>query len=176
MISFRTATKADLNSIMEIEAASFLPEIQESKSTFIARLTAGSSLFLIFEENLENGNTIPAGYLSAEFLEKIPSSQEELKLDHSPSTKNTSTKIIYLSSFALLPQFRGNGQGKRLWNDCLDFFAKTNLQTEKFLLIVNEEWKNARHIYEQNGFTPIDNYPEFFPHKENGILMIRDAR
>jgi len=170
IFSVRTASPSDIDFIMKVEAASFIKPIQEERSVFLKRLGVCPHLFLILERK-----GLPAGYLSAEILKSIPQNVEELKLGHEPSEVRGLSPLdfVYISSFAILPEFRGNSSGKTFWNLSLEYFEK--LGYKKFLLLVNEEWKGAAHIYEESGFRQVTVFENFFPtEKENltdGILM-----
>lgn len=154
-VTLRLANSSDIDDIMKIEESSFIPQIQEDKDVFLKRIKLCPSLFLIFQ--LEDDNKSVIGYLSAEYMDKIPESAEELKLGHTPSSKKG--RFIYISSFALLPQFRQNGLGKNLWNQAIHYFG----DDKDFLLLVNDEWKGARHIYEKSGFSLFKTFKDFFP-------------
>lgn len=182
----RKATLSDLDSIMKVEASSFIPEIQEEREVFKQRILRCPELFLVFEQNGEQkgqkGQTSEQvmGYLSAEFQTHIPETASELKLGHIPSENSVDSgdrPYIYISSFALLPQTRGAGLGKMAWEKSLELFRKT-FEIKGFLLLVNEAWKGARHIYEQNGFKEITVFSSFFSKEDgtftDGILMIKE--
>ena len=164
----RTAKLSDINSVMKIESAGFIPEIQEEEAVFLKRIKLCPQLFLIFEQN---GKT--AGYLSAEYMNHIPETAEELSLGHIPAP-DVSKNYIYISSFSILPEYRGNGNGKICWNMALDYLGRDN----KFILLVNEAWQGAKHIYLQSGFKELKSFKDFFPAEANsftaGTLMIRE--
>jgi len=167
----RTAKISDIDSIMKVEKASFIESIQEEESVFLKRIEICPSLFLIFEQN---GKV--AGYLSAEILEKVPEKAEELKLGHEPKKidpEENKAAFVYISSFAILPEYRGGGNGKKLWNESIKYFRTCGFHN--FLLLVNEVWKGAAHIYEESGFSQIQIFKDFFPSTDekqtDGILM-----
>ena len=185
-MEIRLASVDDIDDIMNVENSAFIAGIREEKSVFLERIKRCPELFLIFQE----GDKV-AGYLSAEIMEKIPETAEELELGHLPvdihlENNNCTEKqgeglsqkvrkaFIYISSFAILPEFRGKGTGRRLWNESISFL-KEHCGIEKFLLLVNEEWKGAFHIYESSGFRTINRFPGFFVSEEkgrsDGILM-----
>ena len=175
-MNIRKATIDDIDSIMDVEFSSFIKEIQENKNVFIERIKRCPSLFLIFEDDDKS----IGGYLSSEIMTKIPETAKELELGHLPSNtenKENSKKYIYISSFAILPKYRGSGMGKIMWNKSIEYF-KENLNIESFLLLVNEEWKGAFHIYESSGFTVVKEFPSFFFSNEkgssSGILMVKE--
>ena len=164
-MNIRKANIADIDDIMKVEWSSFIAGIQEEKSVFEERIRRCPDLFLIFEQD-DN----VAGYLCAEFMDKVPERADELELGHLPADESLSQKVrkgfIYISSFAILPAFRGAGVGRRMWNESLEYLRE-HTGVEKFLLLVNEEWKGARHIYESSGFSVVREFPEFFV-TENG--------
>lgn len=159
-----------IEEIMQVEKACFIPQIQEEREVFLSRM--GMNPFYVF---IDGTNGKVAGYISAEYMEKIPQSAVEIALNHKPSGKTSD--IIYISSFALLPQYRGTGLGKELWiRSCELFSACPGLK--KLVLLVNEVWKGAFHIYEKSGFEKVRVFKDFFPteqgEKSNGILMIKE--
>jgi len=169
----RQASLNDITSIMKVEAAGFIPQIQEEQSVFEQRIGVCPQLFLVFED--EADGTV-AGYLSAEYLDHVPGSASELALGHVPN-KFSSSSLIYISSFSILPEYRGSGTGKLLWNQSLEYFKSLGT-ANSLLLLVNEAWTGARHIYENSGFKVINTFENFFPtetvDKTAGILMQRD--
>lgn len=168
--SLRTALQSDIDFIMKVEESSFIKSIQESREVFLKRIGVCPHLFLIFQFK-----DIPAGYISAELMHKIPQTAEELKLGHEPELIKTvtSSDFIYISSFALLPEYRGKGAGKINWNNAINYFEGKGFKN--FLLLVNKEWVGAAHIYEESGFSKIAEFKDFFPseksEKSDGILM-----
>jgi len=174
----RLAKAEDIDAIMKIEFSSFIPQIQEEEGVFKTRIRECPELFLIAEENNE-----VFGYLSAEFMDKAPETADELALGHSPKTSakvkaNSAESIIYISSFAILPEKRGNGTGKKFWNEAMEYLRKAG-NNPAFFLLVNELWKGARKIYESNGFEYVKTFPDFFPTEKSdsfsdGILMKKD--
>ncbi len=92
--NLRNATLSDIDSIMNVESAGFIKEIQEERDVFEARIVSNPELFLIFEDE----NKKIAGYLSSEYLKKIPQNACEIALGHNPQKINDEKNIIYLSS------------------------------------------------------------------------------
>lgn len=199
MLKIRTAGENDLEKIMQIEKASFVPQIQENQNVFFERIKSCPKLFLIFydsdedfydsnEENrseslsYENSENI-AGYLCAELFSEIPQNPEELQLGHLPqkilsddSLKNNlkTQYFIYISSFAIFPSKRGNGYGKKCWNLAMEYFKNMNFEQNNaiikgFLLLVNELWTKALSIYEKSGFEKIKTFKNFFVNDENSF-------
>ncbi|MCQ2586120.1 MAG: GNAT family N-acetyltransferase [Treponema sp.] len=158
-----------IEEIMHVEKNCFIQAIQEEKEVFLSRME--KTPFFVFVDE-ESGKV--AGYISAEYMEKVPEQASEIALNHKPSGK--ATDIIYISSFALLPEYRGTGLGKEMWSRSCSLFE--NLPGVKTLvLLVNEEWKGAFHIYENSGFKQIQVFQEFFPRNDggrsSGILMVK---
>lgn len=177
-LQIRIAELSDLDSIMKVESEGFISQIQENREVFEKRILACPQLFLVFE-NQENKKV--SGYLSAEFLNEIPLTAQELALGHEPKTINNhlEQKYIYISSFSILPEVRGNGNGKLLWNKSIEYFEK-NFPSADFILLVNEEWKAAKHIYEKKGFKQLKVFKAFFPSESqkasDGILMMKQIK
>ena len=94
-IQLRTATLADIDSIMKIESAGFIAQIQEAQTVFEKRIKVCPSLFLVFEDKA-SGKIV--GYLSAEYMSHVPESGTQLALGHEPCAVVSS--IIYISSFS----------------------------------------------------------------------------
>lgn len=189
IFSIQTASLNDLSKIMEIERAGFIHQIQETEDIFEKRILLCPQLFLLIKHDLTNKII---GYLSAEPMEKIPEKAEDIRLNHIPvsvpSCKNFN--YIYISSFSILPTFRGKGNGKIIWNQCMKYLSqmtlspndKTSLslvvQKKILILLVNQDWQGAKHIYEQNGFHTQNIFKDFFPRQDgsfsDGVLMIKE--
>lgn len=159
MISLRQAKLSDIPLIMKIEKLAFIPEIQEIESVFENRIKLCSQLFLII---LVDNN--PAGYLCAERFDEIPRDFQALRIGHEP--KDSKGTVIYVSSFAILPDFRNKGVGKSSWNLCIDYLSKLP-DAKTLLLHVNENWNGAYHIYKSSGFTEIKRLHDFYNGENN---------
>lgn len=85
--------------------------------------------------------------------------------------------ILYISSFSLLPQFRGNGNGTQAWQLAMTYFEKHFPHMSAYVLLVNRDWSGAAHIYTKSGFKEYKVLKDFFPRQDNshsdGILMIK---
>lgn len=170
----RTAKPEDLPEIMEVERNSFIPEIQEKESVFLERIETFSEGFLIFEVEEAEDKRI-AGYFSTELWDEVPERKESFVIGHSiKDVHNDRGTALYISSFAILPEFRGNGNGKRLFSEALDFIEKNN-KLEKLVLMVNELWAGAYHIYSLYGFREIFRIEDIFSGEKGsssgGIVM-----
>lgn len=162
------AELCNLDDIMKIEVASFIPEIQEERSCFESRIKNCPGLFLVAKD--ENGQVF--GYFASEFLPGIPDKAEDFSLGHLPACTSGGT-ILYISSLAILPEFRGHGTGHLLFNKCTDFILQNNPQISKIFLIVNEEWTGAQKVYTSAGFRTVTLFKGFFPPGRDAILMER---
>lgn len=197
----RNANLKDLDEIVNVEVQSFSQNIQEEKSVFKQRILTFNDGFLVFEadksdlsksnaekfnaENFAETNQKKIiGYFCTELWEKIPKTSQDFTLGHDiQKVHSENGKILYISSFALLPDFRGNGNGKKLFTQSLNFF-KSKLNFEKILLLVNENWIAAKKIYLSCGFKEIFACKNIFLNDEknvktglftsDGIVMLLD--
>ncbi len=170
-MDIRRASAQDICGIMEVEEKSFLPEIQEERGVFLSRITECGDTFLVFTDG---GGRI-SGYVSAEFMPRMPSSPDELRLGHRPDPSAANSGILYVSSFAILPEFRGSGTGKNLWRRSIGIFSSLG-SVDRIILLVNSRWEGARHIYGTSGFSDRTVFPSFFPDGGDGILMEKGLR
>ncbi len=194
-LRIRRAEAQDLPALMNIERASFAPEIQESEETFADRLNAFPGGALILETgsegnrndredcrragNCSNGGNggnggcrrsgEPVGYLTAEIWDKAPPpSAEGYRLGHRASERhNPEGRVLYISSFAVLPEARG-GTGRAFFSEALDLLCAENPKIDRVVFIVHEQWRAARHIYEGCGFQYTGVLPSFFKDGDAG--------
>jgi ribosomal-protein-alanine N-acetyltransferase len=158
---------------MEIERASFISAIQETEAVFAERIRICGNCFIIFEDERPHKT---AGYFSAERWAAVPAGGSAFTLNHSAERAfSPDGPVIYLSSFALLPQYRGKGAGRSLFRSSVEWFTEHNPGLTKAVLLVNETWENAAHIYTQYGFHEMYRIPDFFPAgngtSTSGIVM-----
>lgn len=100
----RPAARADLDAILGIQAASYPPELIESRAVFSAILEAGAGLCFVACNDEE-----VCGYLLAH-----PSTADRVPLLHAaPPPRDGNT--IFLHDMAVLPALRGTGVGASLW-------------------------------------------------------------
>ena len=194
----------DLFSIMNIERQSFIPQIQEKKRVFEKRLKLFPEGFLVLADSsdevvLKNKVALVCGYLCAERWDSLPAfsllehaSEKEQKnarkkiekrfeLGHNPLyTHKESGSILYISSFALLKDYRGKGLGEKFFVNAVAALCASLGGIKTVLLLVDSEWQNALKIYEKCGFKKIGTLEQFFPtiqKKEfaDGIVMTADA-
>ena len=159
-IKFRTADKNDINYIMDIEKVSFSESICEDKETFIQRIQTFNKGFLVMEYD----NKV-IGYICSELWE------------YSKDSHKDNGNEVYISSFGILPEVRGYGLGKIMFDYFIKYISELVKDPKSIILIVSEGWTNARKIYINYGFKEICILNEFIdykdvpPFKEDGILM-----
>ena len=199
----------DINAIMNIERQSFIPAIQEKKRVFEKRLKVYPQGFLALadcsdEIVLKNKTALVCGYLCAEKWDSLPDfeelrslsgvemSEKEQKsalkriekrfaLGHNPLlTHKTNGCFLYVSSFALLKEYRGKGLGEKFFKNSLAALCAANPEIKKVVLLVDSEWQTALKIYEKLGFQKVFELKEFFPTIQkkvnaSGIIMTAEA-
>lgn len=173
-IVFRTAREDDIEGIMNIEIASFSSGICEKKDVFLDRIRVFRDGFYIMEYQ---GRII--GYLCSEiwkYKEKVD--ETDFVLGHSISKiHDPKGNEVYISSMGTLPEFRGMGLGKLMFEEFSIYIIKKYEKLKSKILIVSENWYNARKIYVENGFEEIAIIKDFFYYnnvntlKEDGIIM-----
>ncbi len=179
-MKIRRAEFSDIDSVMKIEKKSFPFLIREERRVFLQRLEVFPQGFIVLEsENLsgaENGGGGICGYLCSELWRQFPSSDEFFSVGHDISLAHCNDgSALYISSFAVLPEFRGAGNGGAFFRMALDSIEKERKNLSEEILIVNENWSAARRIYSKNGFMPCFEIKGAFCtnlfHWENGIVM-----
>lgn len=180
------AKSFDIPQIMNIERASFIPSIQESQKTFEERLCVFPQGFLLLQDSseevvLKTGHAQTAGYFCSEIWNTIPNDDNFFVLGHSPSKVHCQDgPVLYVSSFALFPEYRSRHLAKPFFYNSLCSICTSMPKIKTVLLLVNEEWSGAKHIYESLGFKEIRVLNDFFPslHKlySNGILMTSSSQ
>lgn len=171
----RQAEIQDIDGIMNVEHQSFINSIQETKDVFAGRIQMCRDCFIVFEDDSHK----ICGYFSAEKWAAVPSSDDVFKLNHRAENFHcTEGSVLYLSSFALLPEYRGHGNGRELFSQAVSWFVSHNKNIRQAILLVNETWKGALHIYTQYGFRETHRIPSFFAGENglpsDGIVMVKD--
>lgn len=183
----------DIDAIMKIERQAFIPQVQEKKRVFERRLKVFPEGGLILSDSgekavAEHGGALTCGYLCAERWTDLPDfSRDErfsrrFTLGH--NIKDTHTKdgrFLYISSFALLREYQGRGLGKKFFKSSLEAFAGAFGNLEKFVVLVDGEWKAALEIYRSLGFSEVSRIPEFFPTLQkkvfsSALILVADAK
>lgn len=172
-VIFRNALLADLDGIMLVEKQAFIPQIVESREVFKQRLSAYPAGFFVLEE--ENSHRI-LGYFCSELWDIVPSDEKAFSLGHSADKAHRSTgSVLYISSVALLSECRGKGLGEKLFTEAFNYICTHNSSIKQAVLLVNEVWKGAQHVYKKSGFIEYGTLINFFPTESekctDGILM-----
>jgi len=168
---FRKATLSDLDGILLVEKQAFIPQIQERRTVFAQRLSAYPAGFVVLEDN-----AMIAGYFSSELWNSVPSNKDSFCLGHSAEKSHSATgTVLYISSVALRNEYKNKGLGTLLFQIPLIQICTHNSAIKQSVLLVNDSWKGAYHIYKKSGFSEYAKLKDFFPTQENsftdGILM-----
>lgn len=174
------AKSFDIQDIMKIERAAFIPQIQESQKTFEKRLEVFPQGFFVLTDISVSGSTVTAGYFTSEIWDFFPSSDDVFTLGHdAEKTHKESGSVLYFSSFALLPAFQGKKLAEPFLKACLAGVCGAFPSIKKIVLLVNEEWSGARHLYEKLGFKEVRRIKDFFPSLKqkhsDGIVMAKEV-
>lgn len=174
-IHLRNAHPADIAGIMAVERDAFIPEVQEAESVFAERIQVFPDGFLVLVDN----DCSICGYFSSERWPVCRTDASVFQLGHSIRKNHTADgPVLYISSMGILSRYRGTGLGRRLFEESLCRITASCSDIERIILLVNEHWDGARHIYQTNGFTEQIRLINFFPSaaggREDGIIMERD--
>jgi ribosomal protein S18 acetylase RimI-like enzyme len=113
------AKNDDIDEIMRIENACFSPEIRESREVFLDRIATFPDGTLVLRSGTARAC---AGYLCSEIWNEVPACLHEAwSLGHSAKERHSSDgEILYISSFAVDPAFRGKGTGRFFLQENID--------------------------------------------------------
>ena len=178
MLKMRVATLADRDAIMHVEHHAFDVSIQEKESVFEQRLQYCKNCCLVFEDTVTG---VIAGYVTAERWKTCIIDAKSYTLGHSVfDTHCDDGSVLYISSFAVLPEYQGKGKGSALFTNIINWFIAHNAGITEIVLLVNEAWAAARHIYSNAGFSLVCTFPSFFNNSDGthtaGILMRRSLQ
>lgn len=167
--SLKNASASDIDDIMKIERDAFAPDIQEAESVFQRRIEFFSEGFVLFVDTT-SGKT--AGYLCSERWKSPELSGNALTVGHDILSAHVPDgNTLYISSFALLKEYRGRGYGRELFSRAVAHIKRrTGILYQ--VLLVNEEWNSARRIYSSCGFSETGRVPGAFPGSA-GVMMRR---
>ncbi len=173
-IKFRIVEKNDIDYIMEIEQSSFSKIVCEDKDVFLQRIETFKQGFIVMEYDNE-----VIGYICSEIWEYSENvDRDKFTFGHLiKDSHKTNGNEIYISSMGILPKVRGYGLGKAMFEFFIKYIPELVESPKSIILIVSENWKNARNIYINNGFKEICTFNEFIdyrhvpPFKENAIVM-----
>ena len=164
----RRACTADISAVMQIEAQSFDTGIAEDEAVFAERLAEAEGCNYV----LENADHAVCGYFTAELWTAAQFTPSFFDLGHSVRDRHDPAgTTLYISSFALLPEVRGqrtadktSGIAEYFFSAALDYITAAFPQLQRIILLVHEDWHKAITIYEGQGFTRIqvlDNFSWF---------------
>ena len=159
MIVFREAKLSDIDKIMHLEEKCFNQYTREDKDVYENRIKYFPEGFIITEiDNMFCGavsseiwnykkNVLPKDFILGHSI------KEQLDLDGNE---------LYISSIGILPQYRKNGYGKKLFNELIIHVKMLFPNVTKGILLINETWIYAQKIYQDFGFQYVNEFPYFF--------------
>lgn len=148
--TIRQAVANDLPAVMHIEYQSFEKHIIEDEHIFADRITYASGCnYLLVEER----TTLVCGYFISEIWDSAKHGIDAFTLGHSVQEYHQPQgTVLYISSFALLPEVRGSGIAEHFFKTALKCITDHFSQLEQVILLVHEDWSKAIRIYEKQGF------------------------
>jgi ribosomal-protein-alanine N-acetyltransferase len=169
---FRNVNNSDIEKIMELENACFNKYTREKKEVYLERINTFPDGFIV----MQNENEF-IGAISSEIWQYTPSINRELfNLGHSIKEMNKSDgNELYISSIGIFPKYRNYGFGEELFLALIKNIKLKYPNVIHGILLLNEEWKYAKKIYQANGFRKEYILDDFFISddgiKKNGIVM-----
>jgi len=162
-ITIRSAQISDIEAIMQIERSAFELHICETRDVFIERLTVFSPGFLVAATS--TGQI--TGYICSELWSYSDQPElSNLSLNHKiQKTHMDNGSELYISSLAVLPEFRGHNLGKLLFTELLDRAAK-QFALQSSILLVNTQWQQASEMYARQGFVQVAVLQDFFTNEQ----------
>lgn len=173
----RPATPGDIDDIMYLERESFNKFTRESKGVFSERIMCFSDGFMVLETKTVSGGNKVMGAISSEIWSRNGALlRVGFVLGHSIEKRmDLGGNELYISSFAVLPQFRVAGYGKVLFRGLLENIVKRYPLVRSVLVLVNDSWEYAKRFYTDYGFGSVAVFDGFFTEddgvKSNGIVM-----
>ncbi|GHT71459.1 hypothetical protein FACS1894110_24570 [Spirochaetia bacterium] len=175
MTTLREAVPKDIDHIMDLERLCFNEYTRESAETYRERIGCFPQGFMILKADGEF-----AGAASSEIRPcRVEISANDFALGHSiKGALALDGEELYISSIAVLPQFRHRGYGDFLLRGLIGHVKKNFPQVTKGILLINEDWKGARQIYLRNGFSDRKILKGFFTEsggaQRDGVIMGND--
>lgn len=158
----RKAEPEDLSTVMQVERQSFEENIVEAESVFADRIAYASGCNYVL---VKAGTQSVCGYFTAELWDSAKVETSAFALGHSVRDRHHPTgTVLYISSFALLPEVRGLRIAENFFAAALERIAAAFPQLERIILLVHEDWHKAIRIYEKQGFIRtkiLDNFAWF---------------
>jgi len=148
--SIRKAEPEDLAAIMLVERQSFDENIIEEESVFADRIGHASGCnYVIVKVNTQS----ICGYFTAELWDAAQIETDAFALGHSVRERHQSAgTALYISSFALLPEVRGQQIAEKFFVAAIEHIVAVFPQLERIILLVHQDWHKAIRIYEKQGF------------------------
>jgi len=170
--NFRNVDISDIDKIMELEEACFNEYTRESKEVYLERINTFPDGFIV----MQNENEF-IGAISSEIWQYAPNlNRETFTLGHSIKEMNEPNgDELYISSIGIFPKYRSNGFGEKLFLALIENIKLKYPNVIHGILLLNEEWKYAKKIYQKYGFEDVHILDDFFVSddgtKKNGIVM-----
>lgn len=170
-ITVKPLEPSDIPRIMEIEHASFDPEVCEEACTYrnrIATCTEGSLGFF-------TGELLIGFFCSERWDREERYGNDRFSLSHDPGRfHDPEGTELYISSFAIDRTYRNRLSGRQAFSLAMNRMTGTgNLHSA--ILLVADHWHAAKAIYSGWGFTEAWRIPACFPDTEgkahDGIVM-----
>lgn len=172
----------DMPSIMQIERGAFIPPLQEKPRVFENRLRVfPQGFFVLLDSSVQTvsktGHAVNAGYFCSELWRGVPADDKPFAINHRAAKSHCRDgAVLYVSSFALRPEYRGKGLARPFFLSSLAALCGAFAQIQTVLLLVSEEWQSALRVYVAAGFAEVRRARAFFPslhHKADcdGVVM-----
>jgi len=134
-----------------------------------------------FEEICETPSGLTEKATEKERKNALKRIEKRFELGHNPLlTHKTTGPFLYISSFALLKDYRGKGLGEKFFKNSVAALVSAMGGIKKVVVLVNSEWQSAIKIYNALGFEKVFTLEGFFPTiqkkvNSDGIIMTADA-
>jgi len=175
--TLRKASAADIAAVMQVERHSFEAGIAEDEAVFAERICCAPECCYVLIK--PDGQSV-CGYFTAEIWDSAKTEPESFSLGHSIRERHhPGGTVLYISSFALLPEVRGTriselpaisalpvsdkkrkaagtmgdtGIAEMFFTAVLEHITAACPQLNRIQLLVHEDWHKAIRIYERQGF------------------------
>lgn len=146
----RRAIPEDLAAVMLVERQSFEKNIVEDESVFAERLAYAADCNYVL---VTIGTQSVCGYFTAELWDTAKAGADAFALGHSIRERHQPAgTALYISSFALLPEVRGQSIAENFFAVSIEHIVAVFPQLERIILLVHQDWHKAIRIYEKQGF------------------------
>ena len=148
--SVRKAAPGDLAAVMQVERQSFEENIVEDERVFADRIAYASDCnYVLVKADTQS----VCGYFTAELWDSSQMGADAFALGHSVRERHQPAgTALYISSFALLPEVRGQSIAEHFFAASIERIVAVFPQLERSILLVHEDWHKAIRIYEKQGF------------------------